>query len=169
MPRSRQRRSKGSGSGTIKIEPVGVIRSPYTAKEETPIQGAFRQEVEGRVEIFPEYAEALKDIEGFSHIILLYVFDRAGPVELVRPTFLDDAPHGVFASRHPCRPNGIGLTVVRLLGREGRTLRVSGIDTLDLTPVVDIKPYIPRFDCFPEAREGWIAGKGERPKPPGRE
>ena len=153
----------------IEIAPVGVIHSPYLTKEETPAQGAFQPGGMGWVEVFQEYEEGLKDIDGFSHLILLYLFDRAGSVQLVRPTFLDDAPHGIFASRHPGRPNGIGITVVRLLRRESAILHVAGIDTLDLTPVLDIKPYIPRFDCFPDAAEGWSKGKKERPKPKGRE
>ncbi len=151
------------------MKPIGLIHSPYSTKEETPIQGAFRPDGAGWIEVFREYEEGLKDIEGFSHLILLYLFDRAGSVRLVRPTFLDDTPHGIFASRHPARPNGIGITVVRLLRREGSILHVSSIDTLDLTPVLDIKPYIPRFDCFPGATEGWLGGKEERPKPKGRE
>ena len=151
------------------IKPIGIIHSPYVTKEETPIQGAFRPGGIGWVEVFQEYAEGLKDIEEFSHLILVYLFDCAGSVHLVRPTFLDDTPHGIFASRHPGRPNGIGITVVRLLRREGSILHVSGVDTLDLTPALDIKPYIPRFDCFPDASEGWFKGKKERPKPEGRE
>jgi len=151
------------------MKPVGLIHSPYFTKEETPIQGAFQPDGMGWVEVFQDYEEGLKDIEGFSHLILLYLFDRAGSVQLVRPTFLDDVPHGIFASRHPGRPNGIGITVVRLLRREKSILHVRGIDTLDLTPVIDIKPYIPRFDCFPDAAEGWSKGKKERPKPEGRE
>lgn len=100
---------------------------------------------------------------------ILFLFDRAGEVKLVRPTFLDDEPHGVFASRHPCRPNSLGLTVVRLISRVKNLLEVSGVDVLDKTPVIDIKPYIPRFDCFPEANEGWVVSKKKRPKPAGRE
>jgi len=111
----------------------------------------------------------LKDIDTFSHIILLYLFDRAGEIKLVRPTFLDDEAHGVFASRHPCRPNSLGISVVRLLRRVENILEVEGIDVLDGTPLIDIKPYIPRFDCVPEANEGWVARKQWRPKPPGRE
>ena len=149
--------------------PVGLIHSPYFSKEKTPIQGVFRPEGTGWVEVFQEYSEGLRDIEGFSHLILLYLFDRAESVQLVRLTLLDDVPHGIFASRHPGRPNGIGITVVRLLRREKSILHVRGIDTLDLTPVLDIKPYIPRFDCFPDAAEGWSKGKKERPKPKGRE
>jgi tRNA-Thr(GGU) m(6)t(6)A37 methyltransferase TsaA len=151
------------------LRPIGIIHSPYTAKESAPIQGAFRPEGKGRVEVFQEWEEGLKDIEMFSHIFLIYQFDRAGCIELVRKTFLDDEPHGVFASRHPCRPNGLGLTVVKLLKRSNNILEVGGIDVLDGTPLIDIKPYIRRFDCFPEAGEGWVASRAERPKPVGRE
>ncbi len=150
-------------------KPIGTIRTPFAEKDTTPIQGAFRPDAVGTVEVFAEYAEGLAHIDGFSHLILLYEFDRAAPVELVRQTFLGDAPHGLFATRHPARPNGIGLTVVRLLSRVGATLCVAGIDVLDGTPLLDIKPYVARFDCFPDATEGWLAGRPERPKPPGRE
>ena len=153
----------------FQLSPIGIIHSPYTAKDEAPIQGIFRPEAKGEVEVFPEYEEGLKDIELFSHIFLVYIFDRSTPAELVRQTFLDDRPHGVFACRHPSRPNGIGFTVVRLEERSGNRLVVRGIDVLDGTPLIDIKPYIPRFDCFPDAGEGWTAGKEDRPKPPGRE
>jgi tRNA (Thr-GGU) A37 N-methylase len=101
--------------------------------------------------------------------ILFYHFDRAGKIELVRATFLDDEPHGVFASRHPCRPNGIGITIVRLLDRKENILEVNGIDVLNGTPLIDIKPYVRRFDCFPEVSEGWVVKKTVRPKPKGRE
>ncbi len=154
---------------TITIKPIGTIHTPYKTKEETPIQGAFHQDSTGTVEVFPEFEEGLKDIEIFTHIILLYQFDRAGEIKLVRPTFLDDVPHGVFASRHPCRPNGIGLTVARLLARSKNRVEVAGIDVLDGTPLLDIKPYILRFDCFPEAGEGWVSHVQVRPKPAGRE
>ena len=154
---------------TFEMHPIGVVRSPYAAKETCPIQGVFCGEGQGAVEVFPEYEEGLIDIDPFSHIILLYRFDRAGEIELVRPTFLDDEPHGVFASRHPCRPNSLGMTVVRLLRRMGNVLEVAGIDVLDGTPLLDIKPYVPRFDCFPQATEGWLASKQKRPKPSGRE
>ncbi len=151
------------------LHQIGIIHSPFRTKEDAPVQGALAPEAEGTVELFPDYALALQDIETFTHLYLLYRFDRAGDVELVRPTFLDDAPHGVFASRHPCRPNGIGLSVVRLIRRDENNLLVGGIDVLDGTPLLDIKPYIPRFDCRPEAGEGWLAGKEAREKPPGRE
>jgi len=152
-----------------RIKPIGIIHTSHNTKEETPVQGVFQSDAAGTVEVFPEFAEGLKDIELFSHIVLLYHFDRAGKVELVRKPFLDDNPHGIFATRHPCRPNGLGISTVRLLGREGNFLRVSGIDVLDGTPLIDLKPYIPRFDSFPDAAEGWFAGKENRKKPAGRE
>ena len=151
------------------LEQIGIIHSPYPTKESCPIQGVVEPDGVGTVDIFPEYADGLKDIETFSHIILLYLFDRAGDVQLVRPTFLDDTPHGVFASRHPCRPNGIGLSIVKLDGRSGNTLHVSRIDVLDGTPLIDVKPYIPRFDRVDSAGNGWTGDKALRPKPSGVE
>lgn len=151
------------------IEPIGIIHSQYRTKEECPIQGAVTPQGKGRIEIFPEYGEGLKDIDTFSHIILIYLFDRAGDIQLVRPTFLDDTPHGVFASRHPCRPNGIGLSIVKLDSCTDNTIDVSGIDILDGTPLVDLKPYIPRFDQIDGASNGWTENKELRPKPKDRE
>jgi tRNA-Thr(GGU) m(6)t(6)A37 methyltransferase TsaA len=148
---------------------IGVIHTSHATKEETPIQGAFQPDAMGMVELFPEFAPGLKDIALFSHIILIYHFDRAGDAELIRKPFLDDAPHGIFATRHPCRPNGIGISIVRLLGHEENLLKVCGIDVLDGTPLLDIKPYVSRFDSYPEASEGWFAGKEKREKPSGRE
>jgi len=152
-----------------KIKPIGIIYSPYKTKDECPIQGKASPERKGSIEVFPEYEEGLETIETFSHIYLFYVFDRAGEVRLSRPTFLDDAPHGVFASRHPCRPNGIGLSIVRLLKRNKNILEVSGIDVLDNTPLIDIKPYVPKFDHFPDANNGWAETKEMREKPANRE
>jgi len=151
------------------VSAIGIIHTGHATKEETPIQGAFQPEAMGMVELFPEFAAGLKDIVLFSHIILIYHFNRAGEVELIRKPFLDDAPHGIFATRHPCRPNGIGISIVRLLGHEENLLKVCGIDVLDGTPLLDIKPYVSRFDSYPEATEGWFAGKENREKPPGRE
>lgn len=148
---------------------IGIIHTQFRTKEQCAIQPAYCPDSVGRVEVFEQYAQGLKDIEGFSHIFLLYHFDRSGDVKLVRPTFLDDRPHGVFASRHPCRPNGIGLSIVKLLRREGNVLVVEGADMLDETPLLDIKPYIPRFDAITSASEGWTAGKEWRLKPKGRE
>lgn len=153
----------------MKINPIGIIHSPYTTKETCPIQPIYSSEAVGRVEVFEKYEAGLKDIETFSHIYLLYLFDRAGEIELVRATFLDDEPHGIYASRHPCRPNGIGMSIVKLLKRENNILTVEGVDMLDKTPLLDIKPYIPKYDVIDSASEGWTAGKSWCPKPGGRE
>lgn len=151
------------------MEAIGRIHTPHKTKPDCPIQPLYASGVEGRIEVFAPYAEGLKDIELFSHLYLLYRFDRADGIRFVRPTFLDDTPHGIYASRHPCRPNGIGLSIVRLLRREGDVLIVDGADMLDATPLLDIKPYIAKFDAFPEASEGWAADKTWRQKPDGRE
>lgn len=153
----------------ITLKPIGVIRTPYATKEEAPIHGAFHPDAIGTVEVYPEYAAGLTDVEGFSHLILLYEFDRHGKVNLIQPTFLSEEAHGLFACRRPARPNPIGLTVVSLLKREGAILTVGNVDMLDRTPLVDIKPYVVRFDCYPEASEGWLEGRVDGPKPAGRE
>ncbi len=139
--------------------PIGLIRSPFTAREQTPIQPS-RSRAAGEVELLPEYERGLEDLDGFSHIILLYFFHHAEPgYELAVTPFLDDEPKGLFATRYPRRPNPIGLSVVRLLRRDGRVLYVDGIDVLDGTPVLDVKPYVPPFDAFPEATLGWLEGR----------
>ena len=153
----------------FEIEQIGIIHSPYKTKDECPIQGHVAPEGKGQIELFPEYEEGLVTIETFSHIILFYIFDRAGEIKLSRPTFLDDSPHGVFASRHPCRPNGIGISIVKLEETNRNFLKVSGIDVLDNSPLIDIKPYIPKFDYFKNANNGWTENKEVRPKPLGRE
>ena len=153
----------------MNVEPIGVIRTPFRAKDGCPIQPLYAGDALGMVEVFKQFSAGLKDIELFTHIFLIYAFDRARAVELVRPTFLDDKPHGVFASRHPCRPNGIGLSVVELVERSDFVLTVRGIDVLDETPLLDIKPYIHRFDAIDDANDGWVAGLEFRDKPAGRE
>ena len=151
------------------LSPIGTIHSPFTSKDECPIQPAHAGDAEGVVEVFDEFAAGLRDVETFTHLFLVYLFDRAGDIELVRPTFLDDEPHGIFASRHPCRPNGIGVSTVRLVSRDGARLVVAGIDVLDQTPLLDIKPYIPRFDSVEDASDGWVGNCEWRPKPSDRE
>jgi tRNA-Thr(GGU) m(6)t(6)A37 methyltransferase TsaA len=151
------------------IEPIGIIYTPYETKENCPIQPLYASNAIGRVEVYENYEAGLKDIETFSHIYLLYHFDRAGKIELVRATFLDDEPHGIFASRHPSRPSGIGMSIVRLIKREKNILTVKGIDVLNNTPLLDIKPYVPKFDHIETATEGWTANKEYRTKPEGRE
>ena len=149
----------------FKIEQIGIIHSPYKTKDECPIQSQVKPEGKGQIELFPEYKEGLETIETFSHIILFYIFDQAGEIKLSRPTFLDDSPHGIFASRHPCRPDSIGISIVKLEKRNNNILEVRGIDILDNTPLIDIKPYIPRFDYFKNANNGWTENKKVRQKP----
>lgn len=151
------------------IEQIGIIHSPYKTKDECPIQCNVNPKGKGQIVVFPEYEKGLETIETFSHIILFYIFDKAGGIKLSRPTFLDDSSHGVFASRHPCRPNSIGISIVKLEKRNKNILEVSGIDILDNTPLIDIKPYIPRFDYFDNANNGWTETKKIRPKPMARE
>jgi tRNA-Thr(GGU) m(6)t(6)A37 methyltransferase TsaA len=153
----------------FELTQIGTIYSPYKSKKECPIQGSVKPEGKGQVEILPEYEEALETIETFSHIILFYIFDKAGDIKLSRPTFLDDTPHGVFASRHPCRPNGIGISIVKLEKRNRNILEVSEIDVLSDTPLIDIKPYIPRFDYRDDANNGWTEKLQLREKPSDRE
>jgi tRNA (adenine37-N6)-methyltransferase len=153
----------------VEMQSIGAISTPYKSKDQAPIQGAYHPDVSGVIEVLPEYEEGLLDIEGFSHLIVLWVLDRAATATMTRVPFLSDQPHGLWACRHPARPNPIGLTVVTLEKREGARLTVGGVDMLDGTPVLDIKPYVPQFDSFPDAVDGWFQGRGDRPKPPGRE
>lgn len=139
----------------FKVHPIGIIHSPYTDPQEIPIQGRF-SEARGEIELFPEYEEGLKDIVGFSHLIILYWFHRAEGHSLLVKPFLDDTPRGLFATRYPARPNPIGLSVVRLLERKGNILQIAEVDVLDGTPLLDIKPYVPQFDERKEATIGWL-------------
>ncbi len=139
----------------IVYRPVGVIRSCHREPEKTPIQPVFSEGCEGKVEVFREFADGLKDLEGFSHIILIYHLDRSCKMRLSVKPFLQDVERGVFATRAPCRPNPIGMSVVRLLRRDGAVLHVDGLDILDGTPLLDIKPYIARFDRIDTEKNGW--------------
>jgi tRNA (adenine37-N6)-methyltransferase len=143
----------------IKFKPIGVIRTPYKNKEGIPIQGGLHPESEGKVEVFREYSDGLSSLDEFSHIMLFYVFHKSGGYSLIQKPFLDDVEHGVFAIRSPNRPNPIGFTMVGLEGVEGNILRVSGVDMLDGTPLLDIKPYVPDFDAKEKPRIGWLEGK----------
>jgi tRNA-Thr(GGU) m(6)t(6)A37 methyltransferase TsaA len=139
----------------ITYKPIGVIHSEHTVAENTPIQPIYAQKCNGKIEVFPELAEGLADLEGFSHIYLLYHLNRARSMQLKVKPFLQDVERGVFSTRAPCRPNGIGMSIVRLIRRDGNTLHVQGLDVLDSTPLLDIKPYSTRFDCVQTERNGW--------------
>jgi tRNA-Thr(GGU) m(6)t(6)A37 methyltransferase TsaA len=140
----------------ITYKPIGVIHSPFKEPKGTPIQPAGAKGTDGRVEVFPEYAEGLKDIDGFSHIILIYHFNLSKGVSLTAKPFMDSEARGVFAMRAPSRPNPIGISVVRLVRVEGAMLHIQDVDIVDGTPLLDIKPYVPRFDVREVERIGWL-------------
>jgi tRNA (adenine37-N6)-methyltransferase len=136
---------------------VGVIHTAFLEDKGVPIQSA-RSDAPGTIELFPEYLEGLEGVEEFSHIMLLYVLDRASAdVHLKVKPFLDDALHGVFATRYPVRPNPLGLSVVRVVDRQENRIHFLGADMLDGTPLLDIKPYIPEFDFHQVSKTGWYA------------
>ena len=140
----------------MEFTPIGTIRSPFTNPEGMPIQPAGATGVKGSVEVLSAYEDGLQDLDGFSHIILLYQFHRSRGFKLKVVPFMDTVLRGVFATRAPKRPNPIGLSVVRLERIEGRVLHVEGVDILDGTPLLDIKPYVPDFDGQAEVRTGWL-------------
>ena len=142
----------------FELRQIGIIHSPYNTKEEIPIQ-AYRSDELGEIEIFKEYENGLKDIEGFSHIIIVYIFHKSEEYSLQVSPYLDTDLRGLFATRHPNRPNPIGISTVRLLSRKGNILKIKGMDVLDGTPLIDIKPYVPRFDDRGEVRYGWLEEK----------
>ena len=135
--------------------PIGIIHSPHKRSEEIPIQPVYAGGIQGRAELFPKYADGLQDLNGFSHVYLIYHFHKTTTSRLIVTPFLDDSPRGVFATRAPCRPNAIGLSLVHLLRIDGCTLYLEDIDILDDTPLLDIKPYVARFDSRADARCGW--------------
>jgi tRNA-Thr(GGU) m(6)t(6)A37 methyltransferase TsaA len=143
------------------MRPIGFVRSPYKDTSEVPRGLGAQHTAEGRLEISAELEEGLKDIEGFSHLYVVWVFHRSEGYELVGTPPCDDRPHGVFATRSPYRPNPIGLSVVKLLRREANRLIVSGIDMLDGTPILDIKPYLSNVPAE-ELRRGWLADAESR-------
>ena len=151
-----------SGPAAFTVAAIGVVRSPYTETSQIPKGPGAEHHAEGVLELLPEFEPGLLDIDGFSHLYVLWLFDRVTSVSLTATPPTDTRPHGVFATRSPHRPNGIGLLTVELLGREGTRLRVKGVDVLDGTPVLDIKPYLTHFDCRPEASRGWVAGEPTR-------
>ncbi|MDI3502212.1 MAG: tRNA (adenine37-N6)-methyltransferase [Archaeoglobi archaeon] len=137
------------------VKPIGVIRSPYKEKSDAPHQGRFSKEI-FEIEVFPEFEEGLKDVETCSHLIVLYWLHKADRNKLIAIPPHDKREHGVFATRSPHRPNPIGFAVVELVERDGRILKVRGLDALDGTPVIDIKPYSSAVDCVENAKIGWF-------------
>lgn len=141
----------------IEYEPIGVVRSPFTRRAGMPIQPSRGRGVQATVELRPEFVPGLADLDGFSHIVLLYHFHRSRGYDLQVIPFLDTEKRGVFATRAPRRPNPIGLSVVRLRRIEGAVLHIEDVDLLDGTPILDIKPYVPDFDEPVDIRLGWLA------------
>jgi len=142
----------------MNLKPIGVIHTPFKTREEVELCDS--RKAKGTVEIYPEFAEGLLDLEGFERIILIFCFHQSKGYELlIRPRPDPEHLHGVFSTRSPRRPNPIGLTAVKLLKRENNILYVKGVDMLEGTPLLDIKPYIPRADSFKTARNGWLASR----------
>lgn len=147
---------------TYAFTQIGLIRTRFTSQEGTPIQASMAGEETGTVEVFPDYADGLLDIEGFSHLHLIYAFHGIGTGALRVKPYLDTVEHGIFATRAPKRPNPVGLSVVRLLAVRGNILEIAGVDMLDGTPLLDIKPYIPSLDTRDADRIGWYADRLRR-------
>jgi len=140
----------------IEYKPIGIIHSPFKEPKGTPIQPTAAKGVDGVVEVFPEYIEGLKDLDGFSHIILIYHFHLSKKFSLKVKPFMDNRMHGIFSIRAPSRPNPIGISIVRLIKIEKNTLYIRDVDIIDGTPLLDIKPYVPEFDVRRVNRRGWL-------------
>ena len=147
---------------TVEFRAIGVIHTPFHQPEGMPIQPSRGRGVRGTVEVFPEYADGLADLDGFSHIVLLYHLHRVRGFELRVIPYLDTVERGLFATRAPRRPNPIGLSVVRLVGIEGNLVTVEDLDILDGSPLLDIKPWVPEFDDRDEIRQGWLEAARRR-------
>lgn len=143
----------------ISYTPIGIIRSPFNAVEGMPIQSKGAEGIRGTVELNPELVAGLQDLDGFSHIILLYSFHLSNGYSLVVKPFLDDRHRGVFSTRAPKRPNSIGISIVKLVGISGNILHIEDVDIVDGTPLLDIKPFVPEFDMRRADKIGWFADK----------
>jgi len=148
----------------ITFRPIGIISTPFQEPKGTPIQPKAAAGAMGTVKVFPEYCQGLQDLDGFSHIFLLYHFHHCQGFSLLVKPFLDEVPRGVFATRAPARPNPIGLSLVRLDRIERDMLHVREVDILDGTPLLDIKPFVPQFDTRDQARIGWLTDNLEKLK-----
>lgn len=140
----------------MQLIPIGIIHSPFKEAPGTPIQPIMASGMKGTVEVFPEYREGLKDLEGFERIWLIYCFHLAKPTKLLAKPFLDTVEHGIFAIRGPSRPNPIGMSCVKLISVNDGLLQISEIDVIDETPLLDIKPYATRFDSYDNIKCGWL-------------
>lgn len=146
----------------ITFESIGIIHSPFKSKEGMPIQAAQAEGTKGRIVLNEELSPGLTDLDGFSHIILIYYLHQSSGYDLLVTPFLDDKQHGVFSTRAPKRPNAIGLSVVKLERIEENSLYIGNVDILDETPLLDIKPYIPWFDIHQTEKNGWVEGNSAK-------
>ena len=146
----------------IELKPIGIIHTPFTKLEGMPIQPRSGTGIRGTIELFDEYHEGLKDLDGFSHIILLYHFHRSQGFKLQVVPFMDSELRGLFATRAPRRPNPIGISVVQLDKIENGVLHIQNVDMMDGTPLLDIKPFVPEFDSPPNIRTGWLEKAGKK-------
>ena len=146
------------------MRPIGIIHTPHCDQEGAPIQPTFAEGARGTVTIFDSYLEALADLDGFERIGLVFEFDRAKDWSSRVVPYRDIVERGLFATRAPARPNPIGLSAVRLLSIEGSTLHVQDVDMLDGTPLLDIKPYVPAFDAYPDSHAGWVDASASKQK-----
>lgn len=146
----------------IRYKPIGVIHSPFKDVQGMPIQPTGAMGIAGTIEIEPEYCDGLKDIEGFSHIVLIYHFHLSDGYSLLVKPFMDDSLRGVFSTRAPRRPNPVGISIVRLVKVEGSMLHIENVDIVDGTPLLDIKPYVPEFDVQKNVRIGWLSDKADK-------
>ena len=154
-----QKDEQGGCAASFIVIPIGLIHTPFKSATGTPIQGTASRGAQGVVELLPELISGLKDLSEFERIWLIYLLDRASPMQLVVRPYMDTEERGVFSTRSPARPNPIGISAVRLLGVEENRLLIGDVDMLDLTPLLDIKPYVPAFDSFEKSRAGWYANK----------
>jgi len=143
----------------VVYRPIGFVHSPFKAPQDVPIQSAAAEGVIGSVEVAGEYVEGLRDVEGFSHLILIYHCHLAQDYSLLVKPFLDESLHGVFSTRAPSRPNPVGVSVVRLTKKEENMLHIKDVDIIDGTPLLDIKPFVPHFDQRKTEKIGWLTGK----------
>jgi tRNA-Thr(GGU) m(6)t(6)A37 methyltransferase TsaA len=147
---------RGKAERDFILRPIGVIHSPFKKSAGSPIQPRMAKGAKGSVTIHKKFSAGLKDLKGFERIWLIYLFDRAGPPRMRVVPYMDFKKRGLFATRAPCRPNPIGISCVRLLSVSGNMLNVSDIDALDGTPLLDIKPYVPKFDSYRVKKWGWL-------------
>lgn len=150
--------SMQSDDESVTYRSIGRLHTPFTSHENMPIQSAAST-TKGMAILYSAYEDALEGLEGFSHAILLYCFHKSAPYRSKVTPFLDDRPMGLFATRAPCRPNPLGMSIVRIESIRGTTISFEGADMLDGTPLLDIKPYVTSFDAYPNARDGWLSNK----------